>query len=100
MYRSQFKILGMKKITVYENTTLGTSEFFPKQALNHIVSPPPKSKTSEIDESYDLKHGIDSISQAIPIKVRHKFAELMQQFADVFSKEATHYEHPDQRENS
>ena len=41
---------GDEVITVYENTTLGTSEFFPKQALNHIVSPPPKSKTSETDE--------------------------------------------------
>ena len=84
MYRSQIKIPGDEVITVYENTTLGTSEFFPKQALNHIVSPPPKSKTIEIDESYDLKHVIDSISPAIP--VWNKFAELVQQFADVFSK--------------
>ena len=77
---------GDEVVTVYANTTLGTSEFFPKQALNHIVSPPTKSKTSEIDESYDLKHVIDSISPAIPIKMRHKFAELVQLFADVFSK--------------
>ena len=75
---------GDEAITVYENTTLGTSEFFPKPALNHIVSAPPKPKTNEIDESYDLKHVIDSISPAIPIKMRHKFAEIVQQFAEGF----------------
>ena len=32
---------GEKVITVFENTTLGSSEFFSKQALNHIVSAPP-----------------------------------------------------------
>ena len=116
-------------IAVYENTALGTSEFFPKQALNHIVSAPPKPKTNEVDESYELKHVIDSISPAITIKMRHKFAELVQEFADVFfrkingtsasampqlirlmftrvqspsnyRKKLPHYEHPDQRKNS
>ena len=77
---------GDEVITVYENTTLGTSEFFTKQVLNHITSAPPKSKTNEVDESYDLRHVIDSISPAIPIKMRHKFAELVQDFADFFSK--------------
>ena len=64
--------------TVYESTTLGTSNFFPKQALYHIVSAPPKPKTNEVDESYDPKHVIDSISPAIPIKMRQKSAELVQ----------------------
>ena len=75
-----------EKCTVHENTTLGTSEFSPKQALNHIVSAPPKSKPNEVDESYELKHVIDSISPAIPIKMRQKVAELEQEFAVVFSK--------------
>ena len=77
---------GDEVITVCENTTLGTSEFFPKQTLNHIGSAPPRPKTNEVDESYDLKHVIDSISPAIPIKMRHKFAELLREFADFFSK--------------
>ena len=42
-------------ITVFDNTTLGTSEFFPKQALNHRISAPPKSETIEVDESYEIK---------------------------------------------
>ena len=75
-------------ITAYENTTLGTSEFFPKQALNHIVFEPPKSKTNEVDESYGLKQVIDSISPAIPTKMRQKFAELGQKTADVFFKKS------------
>ena len=40
---------GDEVITVYESTTLGTSNFFPKQALYHIVSAPPKPKTNEVD---------------------------------------------------
>ena len=35
---------GDEVITVYKNTTLGTSEFFPKKALSHIVSATPKPK--------------------------------------------------------
>ena len=78
--------IGAGVITVYENTTSGTSEFFPKQAFNHIVSATPKPKTNEVDESYDLKYVIDSIGPVIPIRTRHKFAELVQKFATVFSK--------------
>ena len=36
---------GDEVITVYENTTLSTSDFSRKQTLNHIVSATPKSKT-------------------------------------------------------
>ena len=77
---------GDEVITLYENTTLGTSEFFRKQAMNHIVSAPPQRKTNEVDDSYDLKYVIDSINPAIPIKMRHTFAELVQEFSVVFSK--------------
>ena len=74
----------VKATTVYEKKTLGTSEFFPKQALNHIVPAPLKPKTNEFDESYDLKHVIDSISPALPVKMRQKIAKLVQEIADIF----------------
>ena len=68
---------GVEVITVYESTTLGTSEFFPKQVFNHIVSASQKPKTNEVDESYDLKHVIDSFCPAIPIKMRQNFGEFV-----------------------
>ena len=81
-----FEKLGDEVFMVYENTTLGSSEFFLSQALKHIDCEPPKSTTNEIDEFYDLKHVIDLVSPAVPLKERQKFAELVQKFTDVFSK--------------
>ena len=45
---------GEKVIAVFENTTVSTSEIFPKQALHHIVFAPPSSKTNEV-----YKHVLD-----------------------------------------
>ena len=75
---------GYQINTVSENKTLDTSEFFPKQAMNQIVSSPPETKTNGVDEQYDIKHVIDPISPTMPIKMRHKFVELAQKFPEVF----------------
>ena len=74
---------GDELITLYEKTTLGTSEVMPYAALNAVAK---RSASDMIDKSYDLKNVVDSISSEIPDHLKRKFEELVYEFEDVFSK--------------
>ena len=78
---------GDEPLTIYEKTTLGTSEILPIRALRSIF--PPKSEVmgrEKLDPAYDLKYVIDSVSPEIPLKLKKKFGDLVNEFEDVFSK--------------
>ena len=78
---------GDETLTLYEKTTLGTSEIVPVAVLNNVVAKSTQTKQKELDKSYDLKHVTDSVSPEIPLKLRQKFAQLVHEFEDVFSKD-------------
>ena len=78
---------GDEPLTIYEKTTLGTSENLPIRALRSIS--PPKSEVmgrEKLDPAYDLKYVIDSVSPEIPLKLKKQFGDLVNEFEDVFSK--------------
>ena len=84
-------------ITVYKNTTLGTSEVIPREQIQNIstqqeqspkIKPDPKSqrKFEIADEKYDLNHVKASVDKELSTSIKEQFSALVEEFSDIFSK--------------
>ena len=72
-------------VTIYKNTTLGSSEVFPDGWLNGI-SPMRKPLPVTQLSKYDLRHVTQAIDSSVPRDCQNKFKHLVQEKKSIFSK--------------
>ena len=80
-----FENSGDEPVTLYKDTTLGTSELVPKE---HIQKPKDKTQTefNRTDEKYKLIHVKTAVDGQLPFSLQDEFGSLIDDFSDVFSK--------------
>ena len=81
---------GDDPVTLYKNTTLGTSEKVPKEHLQNVGVQKPKDKSptkfNRTDEKYNLMHVKTTVDNQLPFSLQDEFGTLIDDFSDVFPK--------------
>ena len=81
---------GDEPITVYKDTTLGTSEVVPKEHIQNVgmsrSRETQEAKFDKLDDKYDLRHVKTAVDEQLSTSLQKKFDKLIDEFSDVFSK--------------
>ena len=81
---------GDEPVTLYKDTTLGTSEIVPKEHIQNVGVHKPKEKSptklNRIEEKYNLMHVKTAVDNQLPFSLQDEFGSLINDFMDVFSE--------------
>ena len=81
---------GDEPVTLYKDTTLGTSEIVPKKHIQNVGVYKPKDKPptkyNRTDENYNLTHVKTAVNNQLSSSLQDEFGSLIDDFSDVFSK--------------
>ena len=81
---------GDEPVTLYKDTTLGTSKIVPKEHIQNVGIHKPKKKPptkfNRNDEKYNLIHVKTAVDNQLPFPLQDEFGSLIDEFSDVFSK--------------
>ena len=81
---------GDEPVTLYKDTTLGTSEIVRKEHIQNIWVQKPndklETKFNRTDAKYNLMHVKTAVDNQLPFSLQGEFGSLIDEFSVIFSK--------------